>query len=80
MRDERLDVRGEVEPGRLAVLRRDVADEDARRGRGQQRVTDGREQQARQEARVQAARAEDDELGVGDRGERVLGGAGRRRA
>ena len=71
--DERLDVRGQVEAGRLAVLGRDVADEQARRRRGEDRVPDGRDQQARQEARVQAARPEHDELGLGDRGQRVLG-------
>ena len=72
--DERLDVRRQVEAGRLAFLRRHVADEDAGRDRPLDRVADGRDEQARQEARVEAARAEDDELGVGDRRQRVLGG------
>ena len=80
VRDQRLDVVGEVEAGRLALLGRDVADEDPRRAGGQHGVADGRDQQARQQARVQAARAEDDELGLGDRGERVLGRADVRRA
>ena len=43
-------------------------------------VADRRDQQARQEARVQAARAEHDQVGLGDRRERVLGRLRRRRA
>ena len=39
----------------------------------QDRVADGRDQEARQEARVQAARPEDDQLRLGDRGEGILG-------
>ena len=55
--DERLDVVGEVEAGRLAVLGRDVADVDAERRRRRDRVADLGQEEARQEARVEAARA-----------------------
>ena len=55
--DERLDVVGEVEAGRLADLGRDVADEDAERRRRRDGLADLGQEQARQEARVEAARA-----------------------
>ena len=79
VRDERLDVRrrGRTRSSRRPGSRRCRRRSAARR-RAQDRVADGRDQEARQEARVQAARAEDDELGVGDRGQRVLGRARRR--
>ena len=64
---------GQVEARRLAGLRRDVADEDSERGRGQDRVADLGQKQVRQDAREQAARTDDDHLGLGNSGDRVLG-------
>ena len=57
------------------VLGRHVADEDARGMGARDRVADRGDEQARQEARVQAARPEDDELGLGDGGQGVVGRA-----
>ena len=72
---EDFDVAGQVEPGRLADLRRHVAHEDAWRRRAPRTASRTcRDQQARQEARVQAARTEHDELGLADRGDRLLRG------
>ena len=72
MRDESLDVRRQVEPGRLAFLGRDIAHEDAWRRGAQDGVPDGRDQETRQKARVQAARTEHDEIRLRDRHERIL--------
>ena len=72
---ERLDVVRQVEAGRLAVLGRHVADEDPRGMGTRDGVADRGDEQARQEARVQAARPEDDELGLGDGRQGVVGRA-----
>ena len=76
MRGEGGDVIGQVHPHRLAQLGRDVADEHPERGRRRDRLADLRQQEARQEARVDAAWPEDDQLRVGDRGQRVLACSG----
>ena len=64
-------------PGRsrlgLAVLGRDVAGEDARARSPRAGPRGSRDEQAREQARVQAARAEHDQVGLGDGRERILG-------
>ena len=71
VRDERLEVGREVEAGRLACLRRDVADVDLR---GRRAATASRMPGISRLGRrlVNRLPAEDDQLGIGDRLERVV--------
>ena len=76
---ERLDVVGQVEALGLAGLGGHVADVDPRAEEVGQGSPDVGQEQARQDARVQAARADHDQVGLGDRGQGVLARRGRRR-
>ena len=70
---DRLEMVGQVEAGRLALLRGDVADVHPRRRRGEQGRPDLGQEEARQDAREEAARADHDEVGLGDRRHGVPG-------
>ncbi len=74
VRHQRLDVRARSSPAVSPSCVATLQTKTRGAGRGEQGVADRRQQQARQQARVQAARAEDDELGVGDRRQGVLRG------